>query len=270
MSNNKEVAIFVVAHKKEENSIKERGYHYIGVGKNADNLGYEYKDNIGDNISSKNASFCELTAQYWIWKNVKADYVGLVHYRRFFYNPYISVFKNAILSAKKIEKELNKYDAIVPIQPEIQDSHCTSVYDHYCWQHYQRDIDEVGVVIAQKYPDYLDAFNKLKSSSRFSICNMMITSKAIYDDYSEFLFGVLFELEKRIDISSYNDYQKRIYGFLGERLLNIYLWRHDELKIKYEHVVMIDGKNVFLTYCKKTLRKIVPIKRKVHDYEPIK
>lgn len=41
-------------------------------------------DNTGDNISFKNKSYCELTTQYWAWKNVEAEYYGFCHYRRYF------------------------------------------------------------------------------------------------------------------------------------------------------------------------------------------
>ncbi len=33
----------------------------------------------------------------------------------------------------------------------------------------------------------------------------------------------LVKLKKRIDVSNYDTYQKRVYGFLGERLLRVWL-----------------------------------------------
>lgn len=40
-------------------------------------------DNEGNSISKKNAYYCELTGLWWLWKNVRAEYKGLVHYRRY-------------------------------------------------------------------------------------------------------------------------------------------------------------------------------------------
>ena len=84
------VKIVVATHKKYEMP-KDGMYLPLHVGAegkkdsngNALDLGYQ-KDNTGENISKKNASYCELTGLYWAWKNLKDDYIGLEHYRRHF------------------------------------------------------------------------------------------------------------------------------------------------------------------------------------------
>ena len=43
-----------------------------------------YLDNSGEHISELNKAYCELTTQYWAWKNMEADYYGFCHYRRYF------------------------------------------------------------------------------------------------------------------------------------------------------------------------------------------
>lgn len=259
ITTNKKINLFIVTHKNIEKPIKKKDYYYIGVGNNKDDIIARFYDNSLDNISKKNGTYCELTVQYWIWKNVHSDIVGLVHYRRFFYNKILSMFRNHILSSNKFSSLLKKYDVVIAKQQKKENM---SAYDSYCFFHYQKDIDEVGKIIEEKYPKYTKGFEALKNNSGYSPYNMIVTKKNIYDDYSEFLFGVLFELEKRIDISSYDEYQKRIYGFLGERLLNVYLWTNDNLKVKYQSVVFIDNKNIFLNYWKKVFNKLFPKKDK--------
>ena len=63
------------------------------------------------------------------------------------------------------------------------------------------------------------------------------------DQYCEWLFDILKKLESKVDISDYDNYQQRIYGFLAERLLNVYC-KHNKLKIKYLPVILLmNGKN---------------------------
>ena len=79
----KDIKILVATHKKYLMPTDDI-YIPIQVGaEGKEDLGFQ-KDNEGDNISAKNPFYCELTGMYWAWKNLNADYIGLVHYRRHF------------------------------------------------------------------------------------------------------------------------------------------------------------------------------------------
>ena len=80
----KDIKVIVAAHKKYQMP-KDTMYIPVQVGAEGKNIIEEYKqDSEGENISNKNPYYCELTGLYWAWKNLEADYIGLVHYRRYF------------------------------------------------------------------------------------------------------------------------------------------------------------------------------------------
>lgn len=223
------ITIYVATHKKAEFP-KEKIYKPIRVGSalNSDDFGYQ-RDDIGENISNKNKSFCELTATYWIMKNDKSDIVGLTHYRRYFFKKHKNNKLENVLSEKEIREILKEKDIIVPNSTFIIKHNAEKSWEK---THIKKDYDECRKIIAEKYPDYVDAFEQFSKSRFLYICNMFIARKEIFDEYYKWLFDILFELEKRTDISNYDDYNKRLFGFMSERLFNVWLLKHKELKIQ--------------------------------------
>lgn len=223
------ITIYVATHKKAEFP-KEKIYKPIRVGSalNSDDFGYQ-RDDIGDNISNKNKSFCELTATYWIMKNDKSDIVGLTHYRRYFFKKHKNNKLENVLSEKEIREILKEKDIIVPNSTFIIKHNAEKSWEK---THIKKDYDECRKIIAEKYPDYVEAFEQFSKSRFLYICNMFIARKEIFDEYYKWLFDILFELEKRTDISNYDDYNKRLFGFMSERLFNVWLLKHKELKIQ--------------------------------------
>lgn len=231
--------IYVVTHKNISLKLPEN-YKIIGVGNNSI-INEDLHDNTGDNISSKNKNYCELTALYWLWKNSNDDIVGLEHYRRMFLNDNINEI--GLLSEDEILSIMSKYDIIVPT---LFDNNTRTVYQHYVEDHKKRDIELVQNIISSKYPEYNSSFNQVMNSKYEYGFNMLITRKDILDEYSQWLFDILFDLENKVDISKYDEYQKRIYGFLSERLFNVWL-KYKKYNVK-ENVIanILDSKEKIL------------------------
>ena len=182
-------------------------------------------------------NFCELTGLYWIWKNGNerySDITGLVHYRRYFtsrLDDFLYTYFNRrprVIKYDYIEKCLKKYDIILPVPEKI----FRTVKQSYIDVHNEEDLCLTRSVIAEICAEYVDSFDKVMNSHKYYYANMMLCNKQILDEYSQWLFSILFNLEKRIDVDKYSDeYQKRVFGFLAERLLQIWVY-HNKLKIK--------------------------------------
>lgn len=231
----KDVSIYVVAH-KEAKFPKNEIYKPIQVGKKESFT--SIRDNTGINIAEKNGSFCELTAAYWIWKNdMHSDIVGLTHYRRYFFQNKYTYSLDKVLTKEEIEQLLEKVDIILPIKSHAFKYTVEQAYNRI---HEPKDLQECRKVIEELHPEYIESFDAIMKQKDIYLCNMFISSKKIFQEYYEWLFEILLELEKRIDISNYSDYNKRIYGFLSERLLNVWLHKNQQLKIKQMPVYNTD------------------------------
>ena len=208
--------------------------------------GYQ-PDDEGDNISIKNPHFCELTCHYWAWKNLKnVDIVGLNHYRRYFDFtrkwPQFSADKHFIATEDflkqdyyfpDLEQLLHKYDIILPVARHWRVSN-TQQYGEY---HIAKDWEMLRQIIKERSPQYIPAFEKTMDHSNISVgYNMFITHWEHFNDYSEWLFDILFEVERRVPPID-DPIQSRIYGYMSERLINVFC-DHHHLRIKHIPLIM--------------------------------
>ena len=214
------MTVYIVSHKQFAAPVTlPDSYVPLFVGRNEDDLASKHDgitDATGDNIAQQNDSFCELTAMYWIWKNSNSKVKGLVHYRRFFVN---KINHNQAIDADTIDKLLASYDFIVPEKYWLLEN----VIDHYAGHHNVDDLRLVRSIIAENNSSYLSSFDDCMQKKYIYPYNMFISSSEYYDSYCEWLFPLLFEAYDRIDFSDRNDYQRRVFGFLSERLFAVYL-----------------------------------------------
>ncbi|KFI57309.1 DUF4422 domain-containing protein [Bifidobacterium cuniculi] len=225
--------IYVVAH-KDFDAPQLDGYIPILAGAARNHAHISVKDNTGDEISSKNPQYCELTAQYWVWKNAigtAADF-GFVHYRRYFY---LSHRKTAIVPAEQFVEDLKHVDAVLP-EPWV---FRTTVKEQFAQFHDIKDLQTTRTVLQERHSEYVKAFDEVMCSRSLSCYNMFVMSRSHFERYMTWLFDILEEVEHRTDTGQYDAYNQRLYGFLSERLLNVWV-RAQKLRIKYYPVYKPD------------------------------
>lgn len=221
-------------------------------------------DNTGDNISHLNHHFCELTALYWIWKNRSdgANSFGLVHYRRYFKptSQSIKIMDRSIASNSDLNDLMKRYKIVLP---KPRNYWIESVEQHYKNAHYSSDLQIVREILQRKYPEYEQAFNKILKGRKLSLYNMFVMKSEHFDAYCSWLFDILFEAEKTIQYENYGPYQRRVFGFLGERLLNVWVTHNFKTKeIKYLPIINLEGENLILKGLGLLKRKFQGVKLK--------
>ncbi|WP_288516586.1 DUF4422 domain-containing protein [uncultured Treponema sp.] len=223
-------------------------------------LGMQRDDQVNgepcDNISAKNKSYCELTALYWAWKNIKKlypnlEYIGLNHYRRYFSFDKKNYFDDAVvlpenevknyrLDKAKLEKILSKSDVLMA-KPRV---YPYSLKVDYSVNHVSEDINTIEKIIHDKYPNCnKDFISVITCNNKLSHYNMAVIGWNDFDAYCTWLFNILFEAEKIINIEHYNATQSRIWGYLAERLFNVWI-EHNNLKIKFLNIIKFFNGNV--------------------------
>ena len=201
-------------------------------------------DDEGDQISDKNPSYCELTSQYWAWKNAHADYFGFMHYRRYFnfskteypihHEPFIfgdvvfdrnddETLRRIGFDEATMRAVIESHDFVAPTSIATPDG--VSVYEQYRMSagHHIEDFDCVLDLIERHYPDVWPSAQRYIAQDRLYVCNMFVMRADLFDRYSSFLFDILGRHERLCDHDHYTAVGRRVAGYLGERLCGIYL-----------------------------------------------
>lgn len=227
--------IYVIAHKPFKNESRP-GYRVLEVGAalRAGEAHFgDVRDDEGNGISLQNPFFCELTGLYWIWKNTADPVRGLVHYRRYFGRRRRTNDADEIISFRELTGFLNgRYDIVLPKKTYYAETAKEQMLQ-CCTKETLALLDDT---MKKTAPSYLGAYRRFMNGDACTQYNMFAADREVFDDYCAFLFPILFEMERRLDLSAMTDYQKRVFGFAGERLLDVWVLKN-RLSVKYLPVV---------------------------------
>ncbi len=195
----------------------------------------KYVDNIGENISSKNENYCELTGLYWLWKQLensekdkiieKAEYYGLFHYRRI-----LDINEEDLF--RLIE---NDVDVILPYplihEPDMREHHTRYILEE--------DWETMIKILLNVYPEYKEILSEVFSQPYLCNYNIIVAKAEVLKNYCRWLFSILEKVEKYSNPKAW-ERSDRYIGYLGENLLTVYFFMHrKELKIYYTGCLML-------------------------------
>ena len=192
------------------------------------------RDDVGDHISARNKSYCELTGIYWAWKNIDADYIGLVHYRRYFSEPFHVSKKLRIAQRDTFERALSIADVILP---KARRYVIETNFSQYAHAHHLKDLLLTREILTEKYSDYLPAWESVMRRTFGHRFNVFVMKKSLLDSYLSWLFDVLFTLEQRLDISHYKGNDRRVFGLMSERLIDVWIERN---QVRYVELPIVN------------------------------
>lgn len=248
---NQRIRIFVTTHKNVStfNSAIMQPVQ-VGLHNGSYRFPWAFHDDEGENISNRNPRYCELTTQYWAWKNIDADYYGFCHYRRYFdfsetvheenafgeiMDDYISVktAKEYGLDDDNIARVVRQYDVITTPFGDLDEIINKYGSPRALWEAapllHDDDLKRCYQILCNMYPDYKKDAQDFFNGNKACFCNMFIMKKEIFFDYCEWMFPILEEFDKNTDYSTYSKEALRTPGHLSERLLNIYLMHHKRI-----------------------------------------
>ena len=185
------------------------------------------QDNEGDNISSENAFYSELTGMYWLWKNCDSDYKGLVHYRRHFRTSNSDRAKSKdpfgrIASGADFRNLIASSGAQVVV-PTARNYFIETIESHYRHTLPGEQLDATRSVLGSLAPKFLPAFDREMTGIKAHMFNMLVAERSVFDGYCAWLFPLLADIEQVLDSSDYDAFNARWPGRISELLLDVWM-----------------------------------------------
>lgn len=235
------IKILVASH-KPDTVYEDEVYTPIQVGRAVSKFKTEMAhmigDDTGENISEKNPFYCELTAQYWAWKNLNTEYIGLCHYRRYF---------KKLITTENVDSLFKNGTDVILAQPFVDEINTgTRLNLSTSMEDVQIFID----CIKKVSPNYYHTAFRFLSGNICFPYNMFIMKKGRFNDFAQWQFSILKEMEKHVRLSGYSR-QRRIYGYYGEILMGIYCIHH-HLRLKFYPVIDMIGNYNSINFYKRT------------------
>lgn len=243
------IRIFVTAHKNVDRFDSDI-MQPVQVGPKNERFPWAFHDDEGENIADLNPRYCELTTQYWAWKNINADYYGFCHYRRYFdfsetvheENAFGEIMDDYIdakaakeygLDDNNIAHVVKQYDVITTPFGDLDEIINKYGSPRALWEAapllHDDDLKRCYQILCAMYPDYRKDAQDFFNGNKACFCNMFIMKKEIFFDYCSWMFPILEEFDRNTDYSTYSKEALRTPGHLSERLLNIYLMHHKRI-----------------------------------------
>ena len=225
-------------------------------------------DDTGDNISERRMSFCEFTVQYWAWKNAKADYIGLCHYRRYLsfvekqYKTYAYNMihepemlpsgkrRYGLLDREHMEKLISRYDIVTSESAEVSEIHLPQGTFRTVWELWEAHeglfFEKLALpmlleLIDETAPAYSRSAREYLAGTKHRGFNCYVLRRELFERLCQLQFPIMFEIERRLDTSGYTQTMLRTPAFMGEILYGIFIyhvstyesWRIKELQLVY-------------------------------------
>lgn len=253
---------FFINHKDDiESHLLDINYKeiYVGENKNLVRQNIEFVNHwILPEYADKNYTYCEMTGFFAINELIgKNDIIEINHYRRFFVRKNIltkshvkpnELKKQLIKYGPKIKKCENEIYVLRPVKLLMSNE------ENFYLRHGQKLRKILNPLFGKSDTFRIDEF---LTSNEFIPYNMIICKGDVFNELVKFQKESLSKIFESIEIPKDN-YQRRILGFLSERLFNIWLKSREE-KINHLEYVFVDKSNIYLYYSllKRKLKNLI-------------